>query len=247
MTRQISAAEIQILNQFEQNEEHKGLVNSPEVAEAFIKVIGDNPITLQSLVQAAQALITAGWKVYMSPAEHAYNQAYSALSEGKRQIFMAFWNLSSTKRALIQDGDQGFRNASAILTGMGGHPFTVDSLNYVMVRVGNSGHLHYAPPESTCQPGQYSGRKIPDQPTNRSHAEVLRDNALPESLNRERVKNVTDWRARAEAAGSAANTGFGRETLRGILVMQPGTTEVDWQATTAARERMARVKESGGF
>jgi hypothetical protein len=236
--RNISEVEMKTLDAFEAQELPKGFINSVEVGQAMLTYIGDNAVTVQSLAQATQALIQAGWKVYRSQAQTLYDQLFSALDAEKHNLFARFWNAPSTKRAILQDGEDGFHNGAALLTAMRGHPWTYESLVYVMQRAGNSGHLHYAPVKSERQLGQYSGRDIPDPPTNRTYSQIMKDAQAP----REEVSKPTEpsldasearWKQMAE--GVQGNTHSETAAIRAIT-KQPGQS---WRNVYEARRTRA--------
>ena len=195
------------------------------------------PISVQTILAAVEALRPK--LVWKSKAQIDYETEYNKLSTADQNSFGAWWFLPSTKKTILIEGDEGFSNAAKILRWMKGKPFSARNFDLAVSNLASShGSLYWASTPKQADPRQHQddGRGfMPKSETNlsaRDHSRRAAD-AAASGTN----APTTDYRAAAEAV--KGSTHGETERLNKMFVMKPGSSEIDWQATNAARRRVA--------
>jgi hypothetical protein len=108
---------------------------------------------------------------WMSKAQIRYIEVYeNGLTESQKNQFGQFWNMSSTKKALVQIGDAGFENCVALIEFARGRDFSISTFNLALGNLSAQGKLHLAPvhqpqrPGHAMEPGESFMKKEPAKP-----------------------------------------------------------------------------------
>ena len=218
------------------DEDGKALVahNSGRI-QAFFNLNTHVVATVDTILDACERMKDQlHWK---SAAQMAYDTVYNALSQAQKDAFGSWWY--AHKNVLILDGDRGYENAAKILGWMKGRSFDPRTFDLAVGNLAGTVGLHLAH-QSTFRPGRHSGGDrsfMSKSDTNLS----ARDHAArraADSASASGSKPVeTDYRAAAESV--RGRTHSETERLNKVFVMKPGTSDIDWEKTNAARRRVA--------
>lgn len=222
----------------------KGFVDTREVGELILNQLGNQPVTIESLNQAANALRAAGHPIYKSQAHLEWEQAIKPLSQSQHEV-LAKW-LDSNKR-LRQDGDYGYKNCAAMVNWIlaRGYSFDAQGLSNALTNLVNNSPntLYWNAVEEAYKPGIHSGKKFKSgKEDDRSWVGGRPNHAKNPAIVNQSGKPIKEsyWQERADKAANAANIHSRKSVLRAMFVMVPGTTDIDYEATALARERAAK-------
>jgi hypothetical protein len=204
-------------------------------------------IEAESLQIAKAKLIEAG---LLKPMSAATAKLRAVISTYPREQFDAFSEWFETQKTLINgDSDESFANAANLLTELRGRPITqqkiVEAIGRLMYRgtklhftagpaVDRSmvnGKVNHAATSKARAPGVlFSKDELSESPleARRHKPDPVPESQAPDAVSRR-------WQARADAVRGSSHAMT--EQARRILVAIPGTSQVDWEATCAARER----------
>jgi len=191
MSRQYTEEEIQIANRFIQDLVPLGFVDSEENGNLLAEKIGDAPFTAQALLEAARALAAEGKLGWRSKAEMRYDEVFGQLTQEQKNAVAIWWNLGSTKRTLVQDGDKGFENLTQVIEWAKGKEFSNRTFDFAVSNIANTSRrpLHWAPRESSFKGGRHSGQKVEWPEANKSAFDAIQALAIGKNLVSHAVKD----------------------------------------------------------
>jgi hypothetical protein len=203
------------------------------------------PLTVQTMCQVAEHLRDK--LKWMSKAQIEYIKSYESLSDRQKNEFGAFWNMASTKRTLLQNGDAGFSNCVALIQFARGRDFSIDTFNLALGNLASQGKLHLAPihqprtPSHTIESGESF---MPKDEVNLSAAERARRDRKRNEQNRpnpeltDESPNSQYWKQRADALTGSTHSD------NAILARMAGSTHFE---TYQMRQRYLNSKQRAGF
>jgi hypothetical protein len=164
------------------------------------------------------------------------------------------WASHQSRWIGLDGSEEGFENCASLLAWMRGNPVTEHTLDLALGNIINNpqfGTIHFKPQpkqDRSIGPGGRLNHSIvnkseegfmPRSQTNRTHRQVLEESrpkpetAVPVSVN-------PDYRARAESVQGRSHGQT--DVARKLFVMIPGTSDIDWQQTLAAREKFLNTQ-----
>ena len=193
-------------------------------------------VTVETILDACERMKDQlHWK---SSAQREYEALYNNLSTADQNSFGAWWFLPSTKKTILIEGDEGFSNAAKILRWMHGKPFTGRNCDLAVSNLASShGSLYWAPTPKQADPRQHSGDGRGFMPKDSVNLSARDHRRAADSAATTRKPVEPDYQAEAESV--RGHTHGETERLNKMFVMIPGTSEIDWQRTNAARRRVA--------
>jgi hypothetical protein len=203
------------------------------------------PLTVQTMCQVAEHLRDK--LKWMSKAQIEYIKSYESLSDKQKNEFGAFWNMASTKRTLLQNGDAGFSNCVALIQFASGRDFSIGTFNLALSNLSAQGRLHLAPAHQPLRPGhkmEPGESFMPKNEVNVSAAERTRRDRERNEQNRpnpeptDESPNSKYWKDRAEALTGSTHSD------NAILARMSGS---NWCETYLMRQRYLNSKQRASF
>ena len=215
----------------------KALVDhNAERFQAYFDLNKSIPVTVQAVLEACELM--RNQLHWLSPIQ----QDHRKIASENPAAAQAVANWLQTQKQLVKSGDEGLQNQFTLLTELRGRDVTSVSIQQAVGRAAYSGRpLHYTPAPPRTDPRQHKddgkgfAPKSESNLTVREHARRAAEAAQAKSDKTE--PPATDYRTLAEAVQGRTHSDAVR--IRRMFVMKPGTSEIDWQQTYAARRRAA--------
>jgi hypothetical protein len=252
MNRQYTQQELQQVLEAENILRSRGLIvddqdgkdfasHNAERITSYFELNTNIPLTVQAVLEACELMKDQmHWK---SAPQMEYETLYNALSQENQQKFGAWW--FNQKNVLVLQGDEGYENASKVISWMTGRTFDPRTLDLAVSNLAASGGLHLVY-QSTFKPGRHSGgdrsfmSKSDTNLSARDHA-ARRAAESAAAAGRPAPTAGPDYRALAEAI-TTGRTHSDSARIQRMYVMKPGTSDVDWEQTYAKRRNIADGK-----
>lgn len=200
------------------------------------------PLTVRSMVQTAEKLRNK--LRWMSAAQLRYIKVYEeGLSRSQKDAFGQFWNMASTKRSLVQNGDAGFENCVALIEWARGKDFSIQTFNTALGNLAAQGKLHLSPVHQPQRTGHEADGKafMSREDTNVSILERARRDRERNSQNRpsETSAETPDaWKTLAEKLRGATH---GEDAALKSIVGD------SWRETYTLRKKYLARREGSQF
>lgn len=182
---------------------------------------------------------------WMSKIQIRYIEAYeNGLNESQKSQFGQFWNMSSTKKALVQTGDAGFENCVALIDFASGRDFSIGTFNLALGNLAAQGKLHLQPVRVAQRPGHESDGKgfMSREDTNVSMLERAR---------RERQRNESNRPTETPEQTAPDAWQTLAENLRGATHSETAALESihghSWRETYTLRKKYLTRREGSVF
>jgi hypothetical protein len=206
----------------------------------------DAIVTVEWLEQYLQHFLALGLKTKSEARIEWERVAASTPSSVVQEFGNWFDNVQSI---LVKDGDDGYRNASTLLTELRGRPINPETIHQALGRISynaNRRQLVYVPQAKKVDP-----RQQPVDP-NHKHGQFITDANIPEWKRRRALREqqaqanpsaadsqkIVESAAQTRAEGRRGNTHSQTEQIQRIFVMKQGSNDIDWASTDEARDRM---------
>jgi hypothetical protein len=153
------------------------------------------------------------------------------------------------------DGSQeGYANVRSLLDWMRGNPVTGHSLDLALGNIINNpqfGRIYFKPQpkqDRSIGPGGRINHSIvnkseegfmPRSQTNRTHRQMMEDNRVKETP-AALVSINPEYKSKAESVQGRTHGQTGQ--ARKLFITVPGTSDIDWQQTLAAREKFLNTQ-----
>jgi hypothetical protein len=256
--------ESSIAVEWDEKEQARGFISSDANGKLLIDTMTHNnlPMTAANLTACLEALVNAGHKMFKSKARMEAERLYNELSP-ENQARFSKWFGRQGRQIVVEMSDtedRGYENVALFLTRLRGFEIDDRTCQNALGNIATSSkaRLHWAPSTETYVKGQYSDHKFPNRRTEdeaRANGGGLKNWARDEEFmkrNQGSRPGSTEpsqayWMVRAEKAAGMANLKSHRDELARMVVNKQGSSEVDYQATALARERVAKKNASGGW
>jgi hypothetical protein len=213
------------------------------------------PVTATAISQLIQAQPGLKW---LSPAELEFRRI-AAENPAAAEKLAAWFATQGRPGTLEATGDLYFLNASNLLQELRGREVTAETIAAAIGRIGAPASrfdtrkrtpLHYVPESRPVDPRQkqddgtpFLGRDV-NEPRwkriqrERQESEAREAASQPSSTS---VQSSAVREAKLKAEQLRGNTHSESEQIQRVFVMTPGTSEIDWSSTLAARLNLQKA------
>ncbi len=232
-----------------------------DILDSYFQTYRSTPVTEASVVKLIEAQPSLKW---LTPAELDYKRA-AAVNPQAAQELVAWLNTHGGKPGtLVNSGDAAYENLSLLLGTLGGYEISTvriqDAENRIANRAGRK--LHYVPTPRRTEPVTPHAKADDGTAFVSSGLTLQRDGSLgksPADYAREaRARSDRDAaeanerrtgvsaqsaairEAKSKAEGLRGNTHSESDQLQKLFVTVPGTSEINWPDTLAARLRLQK-------
>ncbi len=250
------------MNQAEAHLRARGLDEQEErivdIIDGHFQMYRSTPVTVTAVVKLIESQTGLKW---LTPAELEYRKTASVNPQAAQEL-VAWLNTQGKPGQLVNSGDAAYENLTLLLGVLRGYEISpqriADAMDRISHRAGRQ--LHVVPQPRRTEPVSAAAKADADYSIGKPFSgDMIRnpDGSL-------RSKNFHEQRADIEAAERAKQPNLAgvasaavreaqrkAESLKGnthsedaqigsIFVTTPGTSEIDWPSTLAARENLQR-------
>lgn len=234
---------------------------SIDLIDEFFQNHRNLPVTVANIYRAVEE--RKNEFVWFSPAELEYRRIAAENPAAAQQLANWMRTTQGKPGTLNNSGDQYFVNMSSLLPVLRGYEINATTISHAIDRVqSRPNQLSYVPEPRRTEP---KSRAALADPTDSSHwlGDMVADgrggfrNKTPHEQKADReakeaaeaVSRTTNVSTQVREAKRLAeeirgSTHSESDQLQRILVTTPGTSEVNWPETLAARQRMAKQFEN---
>lgn len=242
--RNYSSKEIEQVNKAEEILHAKGL---DEGSERIVDLLDGHfqnnrvvPVTVEAIVKLVEAQPGLKW---LNPVELDYRRIAAENTAAAQQL--ADWLAKQGKPGtLVNTGEQFFANMSLLLIELRGRPVDSQRIHEAMGRISfrPGRQLHFVPEPRKQDPRQHQadgtgflGTSVNEPRWKRVQREREEREAADRAKQPGAAQSVTVREAQRRAEGLTGSTHSETEQLQKLFVTIPGTSEIDWPSTEAAR------------